>query len=270
LLLLALLAGCTLAPVAQRTPSSGSGAAATSTPNTPTPDMHDTGWQALEPGVELRRLLVARPGSPRLAPVHIVRLEQQAVAFQVGYRPGAPRAFARWCDDAGLVAAINGGFFDADYRSTALVVHDGQTSGSSYQEQGGMFAVDVWGNVSLRYLPTIPYNPNEPLREAMQGWPMLIAPGGALAYSTADDGELARRSVIAMDRAGRVLLLAFPGSDFSLRGLAEWLHASDLDLNAALNLDGGSSTALCIRSGDVRERLDPFVPLPMVLRVYRR
>jgi uncharacterized protein YigE (DUF2233 family) len=232
--------------------------------------MRDTGWQQLEPGIELRRMRIERPGSQRLAPVHLLRLEQQAVSFEVGYRPGAPRAFAGWCDDAGLVAAINGGFFDADYRSTGLVVHDGQASGTSYQEQGGMFAVDVWGNVSLRYLPNIPYRPDEPLREAVQGWPMLIAPGGALAYTAADDGELARRSVVAMDRAGRVLLLAFPGSDFSLRGLAEWLHASDLDLNAALNLDGGSSTAFCVRSGEVHERLDPFVPLPMVLRVYRR
>lgn len=244
--------------------------AAESGPASPTPDVRDTGWQQLEPGIELRRLLIARPGSQRLAPVHMVRLEQQAVSFEVGYRPGEPRVFAGWCDDPGLVAAINGGFFDADYRSTALVVHDGQASGTSYQQQGGMFAVDVWGNVSLRYLPNIPYNPEEPLREAVQGWPMLIAPGGTLAYTAADDSELARRSVVAMDRAGRVLLLAFPGSDFSLPGLAAWLHASDLDLNAALNLDGGSSTALCVRSGELYERLDPFVPLPMVLRAYRR
>jgi uncharacterized protein YigE (DUF2233 family) len=202
--------------------------------------------------------------------VHVVRLEQGAVGFRVGYAPDAPRFLADWCSDAGVLAAINGGFFDVDHRSTALVVSDGVAYGSSYQGQGGMFAVDVWGNVSLRYLPDTPYNPAEPLSQAVQGWPMLIRPGRGVLYPGGDDSQRARRSVVAMDRSGRVLLLAFPGNDFTLHELADWLMASDLDLDSALNLDGGSSTGLCVQTDSRRERVDAFVPLPIALQVRPR
>lgn len=231
-------------------------------------DVRDTGWIELEPGITGRRMLVDQPG--RLAPVSMVRFDPAVVTFRVGYSPGLPRPFAAWCSDEEVIAAINGGFFDAQYHSTALVVSGGVASGSSYEGYGGMFTVDAAGSVALRYLPDQPYSSDEPLLEGMQGWPMLIRPGGEVLYPTSDTDDEARRSVIALDGAGRVLLLAFPGSDFTLDGLADWLASSDLDLNAALNLDGGSSTALCLETAEYRERIDPFGPLPLVLQVYAR
>jgi uncharacterized protein YigE (DUF2233 family) len=202
--------------------------------------------------------------------VHIVRLDQQAVQFHVGYAPAAPRPFTDWCAAEGVIAAINGGFFEADYQTTALVISNGEAYGSSYQNQGGMFAVDRWGNISLRYLPDTPYDPNELLQQAIQGWPMLIRPGGEPLAFSETSGQRARRSVIAMDRSGNVLLLAFPGSDFLLDELATWLQTSDLAVDSALNLDGGSSTGLCIHTESHQERINAFVPLPTVLQVRPR
>jgi uncharacterized protein YigE (DUF2233 family) len=238
--------------------------------NATAPSADDTGWIFLAPGVERRRLEIARPDSVEgSTPVQIVRLDQAAVAFQVSYAPDAPRTSAEWCNAAGVLATINGGFFEEDYQTTALLVSDGMAYGTSYSGQGGMFAVDMWGNVSLRYLPDTPYDPAEPLKAAIQGWPMLIRPGGEVVY-TAAGGQTARRSVIAMDRSGNVLLLAFPGSDLTLGELAAWLAASDLNIDSALNLDGGSSTAWCVRAGGSVERVDAFVRLPTMLRVYPR
>jgi hypothetical protein len=93
-----------------------------------------------------------------------------------------------------------------------------------------------------------------------------VFPGGEPA-AIADDGRRARRSVVALDRAGRVLLLASPTSDFTLRGLADWLSRSDLDVDRALNLDGGSSTGLFLSDGALQEAIDSFGPLPIVLLV---
>jgi hypothetical protein len=230
----------------------------------------DSGWIAIGPGIEWRRLLADIPGHNRQAPVHIARLDQQAMQFRVGHTPAAPRPFAEWCTANDVIAAINGGFFEADYQTTALVISDGVAYGSSYQGQGGMFAVDVWGNVSLRYLPDTPYDPNEPLQQAIQGWPMLIRPGGGPLAFSETSGQRARRSVIAMDRSGNVLLLAFPGSDFLLDELATWLLSSDLAIDSALNLDGGSSTGLCVRTDSYQERIDAFVLLPTALQVRPR
>lgn len=236
--------------------------------NLPTGEPGDTGWVATEPGVELRRLRVMR--GERLALVSMVRLDPAYVQFQVGYAPDQPRPLATWHSRADAVATINGGFFDMYNRSTALIIRSGVASGVSYQGSGGMFAVDKDGRVSLRYLADEPYDLHEPLLEALQSWPMLIKSGGTLVYTGADDGQRARRSVVALDRQGRVLLLAFASNTFTLRGLADWLLASDLDLDAALNLDGGSSTGLYADSGGEQLRIDAFVLLPITLMVHRR
>jgi uncharacterized protein YigE (DUF2233 family) len=214
--------------------------------------------------VDLRRLRLAH--GERLAPVSIVRVDPALMRFRVGYAPAAPRPLATWHADANALATINGGFFDENHQSTALVISDGLVSGSSYQGSGGMFAVDAAGNVSLRYLAAQPYDPNEPLVAALQSWPMLIT-DGTLTYTTADDGQRARRSVVALDRSGRVLLIACSGNDFSLRGLADWLLAGDLEIDAALNLDGGSSTGLYLDSAEEDLRIPAFVPLPITLMV---
>jgi uncharacterized protein YigE (DUF2233 family) len=232
------------------------------------PEVRDTGWVEIGQGVMGRRLIIEQAGD--MAAVHLLRLEPSLVSFDVAYQPDAPRFLSAWCGDEGVLAAINGGFFDAQYHSTALVIHDGIASGTTYEGQGGMFAVDQWGNISLRYLSEQPYNPHEPLVEAFQSWPMLIKPGGEQVYFSLDDSERARRSVIAFDRSGRVLLLAFPGNDFTLHELANWLAASDLAIDSALNLDGGSSTGLCVNTDMYQARLDAFSPLPLVLQVRAR
>jgi hypothetical protein len=61
--------------------------------------------------------------------------------------------------------------------------------------------------------------------------------------------------------------LASPTSEFTLREMADWLSRSDLEVDSALNLDGGSSTGLYLSDGALQEAIDSFVPLPIVLLV---
>lgn len=222
----------------------------------------DSGWLQAAPGVELRRLRVAL--GELTAPVSVVRLDPAQVRLEVGYAPDGPQALSTWVDDAGALAAINGSFFDESGHAVALLVQDGQRVGDSYVGRGGMFAVTPEGNVWLRGLADAPYDAGEPVAEALQGWPLLVRPGGEAAYDY-EDGERSRRSAIAVDDAGRVLLLAAPTPAFTLREFAEWLAASDLGISSAMNLDGGSSTGLLVRSETAPERIEPFAPLPIVL-----
>lgn len=233
------------------------------------PQPSDSGWLPIEEGVELRRMRVLH--NTRLSPIHIVRLNPAFVSFHIAYTPDLPQSMATWCHPPNVLGAINGGFFEANYHTTALIISDGITYGSSYEGQGGMFAVDTNGTTSLRSLAEQPYNAeHEFVQNALQGWPMLIFPGSRLAYTNPDGGDTARRSVIAQDRAGNILLLAFAGSDFTLHDLAAWLLASDMDIDAAFNLDGGSSTGLCLNGQTEREMIDAFGPLPSVLIVRRK
>jgi uncharacterized protein YigE (DUF2233 family) len=229
----------------------------------------DSGWLAGANGVELRRLrLPPEQGQPTI-PITIVRLDPAQVRLRVAYAPEQPRSIRAWFEERRPILAINGGFFTEDNRATALVISDGASSGASYEGFGGMLAVGQDGGVGLRALSDRPYSPDEALAQAIQSFPMLVFPGGQPAELD-DDGRQARRTAVALDRAGRLLLLACPTSAFTLRGMADWLAASDLEIDSALNFDGGSSTGLYLQSGDLGERIDSFGPLPLVLLVEPR
>jgi uncharacterized protein YigE (DUF2233 family) len=252
----------TLFPTAVPLPAAPS--AVGPSPATPVPD---TGWIAGRLGLEVRHLrLVLAPDQPAAALV-IVRIDPATVRLRVGYAPDQPRGLRSWFEQQRPLLAINGSFFNQDYRPTALLISDGMASGASYQGFGGMFAVTTDGGVVLRPLRDQPYDPSEPLDQALQSFPMLVFPGGAPA-DIEDNGQHARRTVIAIDRAGRLLLIVGPTNGFTLRGLAQWLSQSDLEIDRALNLDGGSSTGLYLKDGALEEGIDSFGPLPIVLLCY--
>ncbi|HEU5101668.1 MAG TPA: phosphodiester glycosidase family protein [Roseiflexaceae bacterium] len=272
-LFLLLLAGCgatraapTAAPtrpIATLFPTAAADAQGTAPPAaTPIPD---TGWQPGRLGVELRRVQASAPGRSAI-PLTIVRLDPTRVRLRVAYAPDQPRGLRSWFEERRPLAAINGGFFTPAFQATALLISDGVASGASYDGFGGMLAIAPDGGVSLRALRDQPYDPGEALDQALQSFPMLVFPGGEPA-ALEDDRRRARRSVVALDRDGRVLLLASPTSDFTLRGLADWLSRSDLAVDRALNLDGGSSTGLYLSDGALQEAIDSFGPLPIVLLV---
>lgn len=234
----------------------------TAAPPTATGVPADSGWLPSAPGVELRRLRVAV--GELQAPVSVVRLDPQATRFVVGYAPTTPLTLGEWAVAEGALALINGGFFDESGQTVALLIQAGQPIGESYVGRGGMFAVSPAGEVSLRALSETPFDLGEPLAEALQGWPLLVRPGGAPAYSY-EDGERARRSALALDRSGRVLFIVCPTAAFTLAELSTWLAAADLEVDVAVNLDGGSSTGLLLHGPTASERLEPFVALPIVL-----
>ncbi|MFO7170297.1 MAG: phosphodiester glycosidase family protein [Chloroflexota bacterium] len=233
-----------------------------------TPDQEhsppDTGWMPGDSGIELRRLQVD-PGDGRLPfPVVIVRLDPSQVRLRVAYSPQEPRSIASWFELRRPLLAINGAFFTPEYAATALVISDGVVSGSSYEGFGGMLAVSPGDEVTLWPLRDVPYDPSVPLAQAVQSFPMLVFPGGSAAQ-VEDNGQRARRTAVAIDRSGRVLFIVSPTSGFSLRELAEWLAGADLEIDRALNLDGGSSTGLYLSAGPLQEQIESFGPLPIVI-----
>jgi hypothetical protein len=269
-----LLAACGAQPAAvpgaptPARPGSGPASAAPSAATVPaTPD--DSGWLAGVHGTELRRLRVARGAGRPPAPLLAARIDPAAVRLRVAYAPERPRPLLAWAREHQPLLAINGGYFGPDYHATALVISDGVARGDSYEGFGGMLAVTSGGAVSLRPLRDQPYDPGEPLAQGMQSSPMLVLPGG-VAASIHDDGERARRSALAQDRVGRLLLIVSPTAAFTLSEFAAWLAASDMEIDRAVNLDGGSSTGLFVSDGPLQEAIDSFGPLPLVLLVEPR
>ena len=98
---------------------------------------------------------------------------------------------------------------------------------------------------------------------------MLIQPGGTLSDLKANE-DRARRTVIARDKSGRILLIVCDWPVFTLKELATLLHTSDLEIDAALNLDGGRSTGMYLRTPAMQVIIDSFDSVPLVLVVDRK
>lgn len=233
--------------------------------HTATTEPPDTGWQLLQPGIEVRSTAVnAELGVERLV---MARVVPQQVTFRVHYAPGSAQLVSTWADQTQATIVINGGYFTENSLTTGLLVSQGVRHGVSYGDFAGMFAVSN-GMVSVRWLRSWPYNPDEVLEEALQSFPVLVKPGGVMGFpADADDGRIARRSVIAQDRLGRILLICAPRGYLSLHAFATWLATSDLELDVALNLDGGTSAGLWIADGPYSAQIDSLTGVPSVLTV---
>ncbi len=230
-------------------------------PATPLPD--DTGWRAAGEGVETRELNVTRQRRPDR--LHIARVDPSRVTFQVRYDPSQPRRVSQWLDAAPARLIVNGGFFDPNNRALGLLISDGQSFGASYEGLGGLFGVSG-GHAQVRSLIAQPLRPGEEFEQMVQSFPMLLV-DGAINAQMRDDGRVAPRTVVGVDQQGRVVFLVSPRSTFSLSGLAAWLAQSDLDLGAALNLDGGTSSGLIVRTPDGLWGTDSWVAVPAVIAV---
>ena len=236
-----------------------------SSPGTPTPPP-DTGWQPLQPGLERRIITLNDENERPYESLYLLRLEPDQFRFEIAYQPGAPKGLLEWQMETGALIVVNGGFFTETHEATGLTIINGQASGTSYVDFGGMLAINENGP-EVRWLVERPYTPTNSIQFALQSFPMLVKPGGIMGYPD-EEGSSARRTVIGMDGNGRFLIILARRSSFTLHQLSAWLVAYDLELDIALNLDGGTSSGLIL--ANPREELLPFVLLPSVIIIYPR
>ncbi len=187
--------------------------------------------------------------------ITIARFDMQDINLSVAYQPKQPLLLSQWMQQEHATAIINGGYFDSDDDATALVISNGQTSGQSYNGFGGMLAVNAQDNISLRSLNQHPYSSADgQLQQATQSSPMLVLDGKATTFSA--NSSSSRRSIVAIDKLGHLLLIVSPNELFTLNELSQLLVSSDLSIETALNLDGGSSTGLYVNSGSQHVAID--------------
>jgi uncharacterized protein YigE (DUF2233 family) len=225
-------------------------------------------WKGVAPGVEVRYEDWKISGGDD-DKVTIVRFDPHKIKLSVAYQPERPLLMSEWMQQEHALAMVNGGYFDQQNTATALVVSNGKAYGQSYSGLGGMLSVDAHGAISLRSLRQQPYDPNsEQLEQATQSVPMLMLGGKRTQFSA--DASQTRRSVVALDKQGRLLFIASPDQVFSLDQLADQLASSDLSIDVALNLDGGASTGLYVNGGNPHVEIDSIAKLPLVVVVKAR
>ncbi len=231
---------------------------------TQTPHAVDSGWETLQSGLERRGITLRNAADEPVEDITILRIDPDRFRFDVAYDPQG-RKLEDWLTETGADMIVNGGYFRKEqgtFIPDGLIVADGETIGESYGDFAGMFAVGENGP-QLRWLRSTPYDPSEPLRAALQCFPVLIKPGGRIGFpAESEDGIRARRTMIGQDRSGRILFLLAARGFFTLRQLSVYLHDGDLDLDIAMNLDGGPSTGMAF--ADPPEIIPAEYALPIV------
>jgi exopolysaccharide biosynthesis protein len=222
-------------------------------------------WSQVKPGVETRYEQWKSPAGDQDT-VIITRFDLHKVHVSVGYQPDQPLSLANWMKQTKATAIINGGYFLDDNEAAALVVSNGQTYGQSYTDGGGMLSVNSQGTVALNYLLDHPYDPSQGIMQATQSRPMLIINGKQANFE--ENAASSRRTVVAMDKQGRLLFIVSPSNSFTIGEMGDLLMShTELGIQNALNLDGGTSTGIYLNSSEQQIALDSINPLPIVIIV---
>jgi len=230
----------------------------------------DNSWSLLQPGLEQRVIRIYNDLNQHVESVHIWRLDQNYFRMDVAYDETL-KSLETWQRETNAFMVVNGGFYSIEnerYFPNGLTIVNGEASGRSYNGFGGMLAInESWAE--LRWLVQKPYNSYEPLQAGLQSFPILVQPGGELGFGAERENNVsARRTVIGQDKDGRILFIVAPQGYFTLHQLSVYLTESDLNLDIAVNLDGGGSTGILVASP--REIIPPNRSLPFVILVYAR
>jgi hypothetical protein len=227
-------------------------------------------WSLLQPGLERRVIEIYHDQSQLVESVYIWRLDQKHFRMDIAY-DDRPKSLETWQAETNAALVVNGGYYSIEnerYFPDGLTIANGEPFGRSFNGFGGMLAINE-SRAELRWLVEKPYNSFEPLQAALQSFPILVQPGGQLGFGPERENHVgARRTVIAQDKNDRILFIVAPQGYFTLHQLSVFLTESDLNLNIAINLDGGGSTGILV--ANPREVIPPTRPIPFVILVYPR
>lgn len=189
-------------------------------------------WTEIAPGVELRRVPIGG-GS------EVVALRTNASRIHIA--TGTPAEAPLWRQRARAIAAVNGGFFDVDDHSLGVRIVNGNVVSRAHGSRWGVFYVRR-GEAAI--VPTERFKVRSGIEEAVQCGPRLVVDGKVQPLKE----QWARRTGIGIQRDGRVVV-AVCDTDLSLPAWAKlWASHDALNCPDALNLDGGPSTQLSLKT----------------------
>jgi uncharacterized protein YigE (DUF2233 family) len=261
--LLTLLSVLTFASQAQQAPRIGTTLAVT-----------DWGsWNTIRKGVEFRKITMERSESGTVE-FKLLRFDSGLIVPRVLYadqfhlKGASAKTFA---EKSGAVAAINANYFDEKGRPLAYLKtaeKEVNSNVSKHALYSGIFGV-------REFVPFVAhrdnFQPNQ-AREALQSGPLLVHKGAVEILN--GPARYARRSVIGLDKEGRILIGVTDAvlSGLSFPELQELFTSSNrrLDATDLLNLDGGGSAQLYVKAGKFEEWLSGTSEVPVAIGFFAR
>jgi hypothetical protein len=199
-------------------------------------------WQEIQPGVAFKQVSVTTNHVEEL--FDIVRFSPAVQEFKLAINTEHPKTISDWQQELNASIVMNGGYFDEKYKPTTEVIIDHSMFGSRLTGKTGfLHSVDGKKWQITQQAPESRAN----TKYSLQSYPLLIA--NSQANFSQGSERTAQRTVIAQDKAGNIYWIVTEYGVLSLNQLDDiLLDATDLSLTAALNLDGGPSTGLVVKT----------------------
>jgi exopolysaccharide biosynthesis protein len=205
-----------------------------------------------------------------LGNIFVVRIAPDGALFRVDYRPGVRQTVQAWASEMpSAILVINASYFDGAGRPVGLVkLGNDLLSTPTQNAESGMFYTRADIPQILPHVNMDLLQPSDTYSEGFEGYPVLIS-GQKVASFKDTPTERARRSVIAQDTQGNILVLYTSSVELSLTEMANWIQTSGLHIVTAINLDGGSSSQIHV-AGTAPSLVQGDAPVPVVFTVYSK
>lgn len=174
----------------------------------------------------------------------------------------SPMTVRQYHERSGVLLVINGGFFDEFYRSLGLLVRQGRLLNPLRETSWGIFLLKEKGKeasiISHRDWKSADL-PSTML--AIQVGPRLVIDGKIPSFI---ESGPTRRSAVGMTRQGMVMIALTEGG-LSLR---EWAELLAQECPWALNLDGGGSSQIAVKTGSFSLNVEGLTAVPNAIGVF--
>ena len=225
-------------------------------------------WRTLQKGVALRAIALERAEPSYTLELKLLRFDSQIIiprvltAGQWQLKSASAKIFA---EKSSAIAAINANYFDEKGRPLAYLKTAAQEINRAVSKHAlytGVFGIGESGPFVMHRDEFQPAQASE----ALQSGPLLLHRGAPVEI-TSGLGRYARRAVIGIDKQGQIIV----GVTDALMGGLSFSELQEIFTNSKwqletpelLNLDGGGSAQLYIKSGKFEDWLPGTAEVPV-------
>ncbi len=194
-------------------------------------------WFPVTTGFDTGELPVLADGR-EVDRIYLARIEPANFKFAVFNAPAGDTGLDDWMKKLGAALVVNGSYYAHDGRpDTPFLSEDRLLGPAQYDARAGAF-ISSASFTGIRNLSRQGWQDAfKGADNAMVSYPLLVADGAT--HVPKPSQWLANRSFIAQDKQGRIIIGTTRDAFFTLARLANFLRDAPLDIETALNLDGG-------------------------------
>lgn len=232
-------------------------------------------WKPIGRGMEFRKVVMQRIDPAYAMELKLLRLDSQLIVPRVLYaaqfqlKSANAKTFA---EKTGALAAINANYFDERGRPLAYLKTAEKEINRAVSKHGLYTGVFGLGQSGPFVTHRDEFQPAQ-AGEALQSGPLLLHRSAAVEVLSGL-GRYARRSLIAIDKQDRILIGASDGviGGLGFAELQELFTQPKWQMEAIelLNLDGGGSSQLYIKSGNFEEWLPGTSEVPVAIGFFSK